>query len=443
MIKTPFIQIKINPKEGESYDIGYAVTKFMYEESIDKDNIIELEIASRYVTILSDLEQVQEGAELEYTFGYLGGSISTTHRAVITDLDHIFAYKNINLTIRALDKGSVLKKTSSSQMYENVTSSDIAQLIATRHGLDIKVDKTTKVWTKQPQGNLDDLTFLRKIASQEKSGNYIVFIKDNILNFVRRGLDTKSLITYTYGEGNNGILLFQPRWRESTATPDAMGSSSTGFDPIKKLFNIVEEKAESENEVITTGDYHLIYSADGEHVANGTDNESFSTEGAKTETSTNGNSFAESGIEDIVKTGKQFVSGAFGDDLKDKNAGNKKAKTTKILEATLNLVGNPLLKINALLTMANVTKRYNGNWFIVSCRHTITGTSYLTETTLNRNGSKKPISGKSTKAADQPNKTTGDDNAVNDDVIILEYDANGNRTADITTANNYVPPQDI
>tara|TARA_R110000850_G_scaffold169326_3_gene294500 strand:- start:1941 stop:3272 length:1332 start_codon:yes stop_codon:yes gene_type:complete len=443
MIKTPFIQIKINPKQGESLDISYAVTKFMYEESINKDNIVELNIVSSYVTILSNLEQVQEGAELEYTFGYIGGGKSPTHRAIITDLDHSFDYKNINMTIRALDKGSVLKKTSSSQMYENVTSTDIAQLIATRHSMGINIDKTTKVWAKQPQGNLDDLTFLRKIASQEKSGNYIVFIKDNILNFVRRGLNTSSLITYTYGEGNNGILLFQPRFRESTATPDAMGSSSVGFDPLEKLFNIVEEKAESENEVITTGDYHLIYSADGEHVANGTDNESFSTEGAKTETATNGKSFVDSGIESIVKTGKQFVSGAFGQDLKDKNAGNKKSKTTKILEATLNLVGNPLLKVNALLTMANVTKRYNGNWFIVSCRHTINGTSYLTETTLNRNGSKKPIVGKNTKTADQANKTTGDNNSVNDEVIILEYDANGNRTADITTANNYVPPQDI
>lgn len=443
MIKAPFIQIKINPKEGESLDISGMVTKFMYEESIEKDNIIELDIVSNYVTLLSDIEQVQEGAELEYTFGYIGGAKSTTHRAIITDLDHTFAHRNINMTIRGLDKGSILKKTSSPQIYENVTSSDIAKLIATRHGLEIKVDNTTKVWTKQPQGNLDDLTFLRKIASQEKSGNYIVYIKDNILNFVRRGLDTKSLITYTYGEGNNGILLFQPRWRESTATPDSMGSTSTGFNPLEKLFDVVEEKAESENETITTGDYHLIYSANGEHIANGTDNESFSSDEVTTKKSTNGNNFSDSGLEDIVKTGKQFVSGSFGDDLKDKNAGNKKANTHKILEATLNLVGNPLLKVNALLTMANVTKRYNGNWFIISCRHTISGTQYLTETTLNRNGSKKPIRGKNTKTADLPNKTTGDNDGVTDEVIILEYDANGNRTADITKANNYVPPQDI
>ena len=446
MMQSPFIRVLVNPKEGDQIEITDMVTNFVFEQSIEKDNLVEFDIVSSYVDLVLDMEGITNGSELNFLFGYSGGSTSQMHTAIITDVEPTFSHMNINLKIRALDKGTQLKKTSSSQIYENATSTDIAKLIATRHGLKFQVDVTERVWEKQPQGNLDDLSFLRKLASQEKSGNYITYIQDNILFFVRRGLDTPSIITYTYGEGNNGILLFAPRWRESTADADGMGSSGVGFDSSAKEFNTSSETAESENEVITTGDYHLVYSANGDYLANGTENENVDIEGFVEKNSVNGEGvtdFSQSGLSDIIKTGKQFVSGAIGTDLSDKIAGSKKSGTQKILEAKLTVVGNPLMKINALLTMKNVTKRFDGNWFIVGIRHTISSGGFITENTLSRNASKKADTSKNTKKSNLPNNTVGDSNGVEDEIIILQYDANGERTADITKAGAYVPPQKI
>lgn len=445
-LKAPYLRVIVVPKEGEQFELSDRVTNFVYDESIEKDNMVEFSVSSRYDELIVEDERLEAGAEILFMFGYVGGARSQTHRAVITDIRDQFVNLNINLKIRALDKGAVLKKTSSSQIYENSTSTDIARIIAERHGLKINADNTTRVWEKQPQGNIDDLNFLRKLAQQEESGNYIVFIKDDTLNFVRRGLDTTSLITYTNGQGNNGILKFDASRRESTAEPEGLGSTGIGFDPLNKEFNISSESAESENNTIATDDFHLIYSADGDHLANGTNNESIDIEGfveTQTKDGTGDSAFQKSGLSDIIRTGKQFVSGAFGKDLTNKVASGKKAKTQKILTATLTVVGNPLLKVNALLTMKNVTKKYDGNWFIISCKHSINGSHYITENTLNRNASKKAIKGKNTKVAAQANKTQGDTVEVDERVVILEFDADGNRTADITEAGNYVPPQDI
>lgn len=446
-LKAPFVRVIVVPKDASrQINISDCITSFVYDESLDKDNMIEMDIASRFVDTLSDIEGLDRGAELLFTFGYSNGAKSVEHRAVITDLEHTFENMNINMKLRALDKGTVLKNTASSQVYENVTSTDIAKLIAARHGLKFNVDVTEKVWDKQPQGNLDDLSFLRKLAQQEQAGNYIVFIKDDTLNFVRRGLDTKSLITYTYGQGNNGIIKFTPKWRESTAGAEGLGSTGVGFDPLKKLFDVVGETAESDNEVISTEDYNLVYSADGDHIANGTDNESISVDGFLEQGTVDGKQSSDtdgSVLSNIVKTGKTFVSGDSGKGLSNSVASGKKAKTQRILEAGLLVVGNPLLKVNALLTMRNVTKRYDGNWYIIACKHTINGGSYLTQITLNRNGSKKATKGKNTKVAGSVNKTVGNTTGVEDKIIILEYNANGERTADITQARNYVPPQPI
>lgn len=444
MLKAPFVYILVNPKQGDQFDITDMVTNFVYEESIEKDNMVEFDIVSNYVQLMSENEDLDKGAEILFTFGYSNGSKSEQHRALITDVEHIFSNLNINMKVRALDKGSVLKNTSSPQTYENATSTDIAKLIATRHNLQFRVDNTEKVWDSIPQGNLDDLSFLRKLAGQEKAGNYITYIKDDTLYFVRRGLDTPSLVTYTYGEGNNGIINFAPKWRESTADPSGHGATGIGFDPNKKEFNVSKETAESENEVISTGDYHLIYSSEGEHVANGTDNKSFDVQDFVTKNVKNGTEDLKTGgFDEIIQTGKQFVSGTHGTDLSDRVSGSKKANTQKVLEASLQLVGNPLLKVNALITMANVTKRYNGNWYVITCRHTISGSSFITDLTMNRNGSKKATKGKTTSKASQVNSTTGDTNGVNDDIIILQFNSEGERTADITKAGRYVPPQKI
>ena len=439
-----FVRIDVVLDDGTFQSITETITNFRYEESIEKDNLVLFDVITPYSNLFQVNENIKLGAKIRFVFGYTAGATSPVHTGRITDIEHDFSGVNINMKVRALDLGNAMKKVNSSYVYENKTSSDIAIEIADRYGLNPVVDPTDKVWESMPQGNIDDLNFLRKLADLETAGNYIVFIRDDELHFVRRGLDTRSLFHYKYGQGNNGILRFTPRWRESTASPGA-GTSVTAasFNPETGKFEGAEDSGENDN--IATDEFKLLWSGDGDFLGGQNENESINAsidellaDGFEEGESQFGN-LEDTGIGDMVKTGKKMLTGA---NIKERAASIQRAATFKVLEADLKLVGNPSIKVNAVITLSRTLPEYDGNWFVKEATHEFNGTEYTTKLKMSRNGSKKPVK-EGVTPAEIINKTVGKEQGEEDEIILLQFDENGTRTADITRSNKYVPPEPI
>ena len=442
-VKSPFVKLWVVSQDtGEDIDISDKISRFVFEDSVAIDNMVEFTIIPKYTEVIVEDSDVVEGATIKFQYGYIGGATSVIRSAVIKDVEPDFKSTVVKLMVRALDKGRVLKNTTSNKVWINLKSTDIAKAIADRHKLKVQVDVTTRVWEYYPQGNLDDLTFLRKLADEEQAGNYIVYIQDDTLFFVRRGLDTASRVTITFGQGNNGLIGFKPRYRESTAPTEGAGSSIVSFDFENKKTVVAESKPENEEENITLDDYDLLYSDTGDFIAEQTNTESVNPDAV-------GNDFGESGLPDIIETGKKIMDMATNpDEVAAKVNSAKKSGTFKVLEGSLRMQGTPNLKPNEIITLKRFFTKYSGNWLIEKIRHEIQGgASYISTLTINKNGSKKPSS-KNTAVAKVSNKTRGaEETQTNDvgqdDIILLEFDANSNRTADITQSGAYVPPQDI
>jgi hypothetical protein len=66
-----------------------------------------------------------------------------------------------------------------------------------------------------------------------------------------------------------------------------------------------------------------------------------------------------------------------------------KRNNEKILEATLNIEGNPLLKLSDIITISNVALRHSGNWKIEKISHALGSNAYMTTVTLSKNGTTK------------------------------------------------------
>jgi phage protein D len=443
----PFIEVLVVKSDAEIIDISDQITNFSYKESIEKDNLVEFTIITAYNATIEVDENIEIGAELRFMFGYRGGDRSSVHTCRITDVDYDYIGMNITLKVRALDKGAVMKKVTSTQVYSGKTSSQIATEIAERYGMTAVVDETTEVWDNQPQGGMDDLNFLRKLASQETAGNYMVFIKDNELHFVRRGLDKASDWTFRYGDGNNGVIKFKPSYRESTAEAGAGANvQAFGFDNEGGKFTTAEETAEGENKDIATDDYKVVWSGNGDFLGgqNSKGTSMFSSVesllGDKVENGLNiaGDTKDTSGIGKILNTGKQMLSAG---NTSDKAAGVKKAGTIKILEVDMELIGNPLLYVNTMITMERVLKRHAGNWFVTEVSHDITASGYRCKVKMGRNATKVPTA-KNTKVAGVVNGTVGKPEG-SDEVELLIFNVDGDRITDKTKSGNYIPPQPV
>jgi arginine exporter protein ArgO len=117
--------------------------------------------------------------------------------------------------------------------------------------------------------------------------------------------------------------------------------------------------------------------------------------------------------------------------LKDGSSQKKKNATVKVLEATIKCEGNPTIKLNEVITVSNVAKRYQGNWYVVGVENTIAASSaYFTNLKLSKNGTSKSTkddNGKESKVAGKVNKSKGGSKSEGTkEVKVVRYDQNGN-----------------
>jgi len=403
-MKAPIYSIQLG-----DLDISGYVENLRYEDIMDKDNMVELKIKTEHALELLAMDDLVSGQVIKFQFGFIGSVLSAVNRVELTDIEAVYA-EDVSLTLRGLDRGNQLKKSTSNKIWKAVTSKDIVAEIAKRYGLEYEVEPSSLSWASLPQGNASDFEFLQKLALMETGGDFICYIRNETLYFVKRGLGKDSQVTYTYGE-DESIISFKPTIRETTDDGSSVQTTVVGFDDENPVVDAIDNATEESSK--STGEYKVVYNENGEKLGYRKPDGQFV------------DAIDDDVFTKVQRTGKSLVS-AMSNPVETKNLGNsvKKAATLKLVEATLMVDGNPLLDIDAMLTMEGVAERHLGNWYTNSITHIVSSSGYICSIGLQKNASKK----KTAATADKPNTTVGEKPEEQKDEIVANiYNENGEK----------------
>lgn len=425
-------------------DISDRITRLLFAESIKQDDSLELYAQGEDARYLLELNEVRNGAPVIFNFGYVGGAISPTFRAVISDIEPDYTTDGLNLVIKCGDRGRTLRKSRSKKVWKKKKTDQIFKEIADIHGLNTYIEIPAGgflEWASLPQESKTYMDFLQMLAAKEKDGNYICFVSGDDLHLVTRNLDEISKNTITVGQDDN-LIRFSIRWRETTA-PDSANEVGAGAHKV----NVTS----AANNIVlgNTGIYTAtgaVYLKDksGQRTLLIREDGRFTPEARKVlgkdalttiqQTTKDAAKYASANPQNVQKVGtatyvplsknrETTVNNALAsitngselfapesqEEQETKNHANSIHKTAaqKVLTAELQEYGNPFRRMNTIITVAGVATRFVGNWLIETVSHEVGSGDYITKCMLSKNGLKKggvPVKGTTnTKAGDKKN----------------------------------------
>ncbi len=395
-MRSPFLRVYLGKQDGK--EISSWVRSLKFEDSIGKDNKVTISVFQRHVMDLLDDKVIKEKGEVWFQFGFVEGAASEMHRAKIADVNVTYG-ATIDLEISAVDKGNIMKKSTSTKVWSGKTTKQIVTEIAHRYGMEVEMNFNGQVWKSLPQGNKNDLEFLQFLAKREEGGKYSVFVRGNTLYFVERGLSKTSTWTIIYKQDSE-LISFKPRWKEQAASGAPNSVTVAGNNVAGEEVNPKKDQSDT-----SLGEKRVIIDTSANVL--GIVQDGVAT--AYTGHDANGEVTSVSPASAIKTTGKKIVTAV-------ENAGEAKAlghheqnkAALKVLTATLELNGNALIKPDQIITIGGVHPSHEGNWYVESITHSLDGNKYTCSLELNRNASK---TGKT--EAKKKNKTEGPEQPKN------------------------------
>jgi len=371
----PVVRVHIASSER---DISDRIESFSYEDCIKEDDVVTLKVKTGYVLDTADDNDFVTGTLIRFQYGFAGKQLSVPGLAKISDVEVTYA-ERITMTVKAIAISNSLKKTEALGGVNGKTSGEIAKEYAEGNGMKYEIDEPTM---KHQNLTIEGNTFetLQKCASLEPSGDYVCYVKDDTLYYVRKLYSAESSVTFVYGQP--GFISFSPKFRESTASGGANETVAVAVDPFTK-----ETKTESNEDKEKSLGANKLKISKGGQLAN------FRT----------GAGYKIIEVEDKKgKTEKEETKAimpvpAIGTGVATAATSQNKSKT---LTATLVLNGSPMIRANTVVTVQNVAQRHAGNWLIEKVKHEIsTGSPYKTTLELAKNGVNKPVSDNKVEAA--------------------------------------------
>lgn len=346
-------------------DFTEMCQNFAFEDCIKEDDIVVLNLTIPKPEIL-DKSDFQKGKKIVFQFGYIGGKQSEKHIAKISDIDSNFG-KTITCKITATDEGQFMKKDGSNKVWKNKTLSQIAFEIAEKYGLDKNIKPTTTVYDSISQGNKSDFEFLKYLVKKETNGSYIFYIKNGVLNIVKRNLGLAAKKLYTWNNGNGTVISFKPSFKNTSKSGASDKTSHVYTDPLTKETTKTEATPDNSVENPALGKLYTF---------------------GKVPYNQN-------------STGKRVFTPAKNKEAA-KNQTQKANKDASLSELTATLVieGEPDIKAGDIITMNGVGKKFGGNWYATKVKHVIQP-NYTTTIELSKNASDVQI-----ETNDQPAKET-------------------------------------
>lgn len=353
-MKSPIVKLYIKKNQR---DLSDRVERFRYEESTEKDDLVTIDIKSGYAFELADDADIVAGTIIQFQYGFAGEKLSPVKTARITNVDMEYG-ERIKMTIKALDMGNVMKKSSSQTVWKNTTSGEIVQQIADKYGLSVEIEGANRQIKSLAQGNKSDYEVLQEMVKEESNGSYMFYIKSGTIHYVKKSTALKKAAKSAYRYGDN-IIKFIPKLKEAEQSGAGTKTEVKNVNP----FTLETITGSADKETVK------------EDVAMGANGVSVDAFGNAT---------------------KKIISSPLP--TEDKNSGKneannkanykKKAGTYKGLTATLVVEGNPVITTTDIITIENVAKRHEGNWYVEKVVHDISNT-YTTTVELNKNGTNK------------------------------------------------------
>jgi uncharacterized protein len=353
------------------FDFTDMCNSFTFEDSVKEDDIVVMNLTLSKPDIL-DKSDFQKGKKIVFQFGYIGGKKSVKHIAKISDIDSTFG-KSITCKLTATDEGQFMKKESSNKIWTNKTLSQIAFEIAEKYGLDKNIKTTSTVYDSISQGYKTDFDFLKYLVKQETNGSYIFYIKNGVLNIVKRDLGLAAKKLYTWNDGNGTVISFKPSFKNTSKTGASDQTSSVYTDFLNKQTTKTEAKPDTSKENPALGKLYTF---------------------GKVPYNQN-------------STGKQLFTPFINKEVA-KNSTQKVNKDASLNELTATLVieGDPDVKAGDIITIGGVGKKFGGNWYATKVKHSIQS-GYTTTIELSKNASDVQI-----ETNNQPAKETNNSKGI-------------------------------
>lgn len=425
-------------------DITDKISRLSYEDATDVDNLLTLHINTNSVEDLDDEDiksggfittrntnagkksvnfvqylddaALKEGAILQVQFGYRLGAFSvpflmrvSNHRPTYGD--------NINLIVEATDLGILMKKDQSKKIWQNVSSSAIVKTISQNYGLTAVVNDTSKVHAFMPQGGRTDYDFLKYLSTLEQAGSFHFFLRGNEVHFERIPIDKAAFRLYTYATHDGNILNFQPNSLEMLKKGASRNTVVTSVDPFtnQPVQKVVNTPADDPK----LGDYLVAFNENAieQPLLNKKPSAILS----------NKNDPNRAGEHMHVPIDDETDAGLDGNSYNE-NIGSqvKKGAALKDYEGTLTAEGDPDVLANCIVTLAAVSKRDTGNWYVKRSNHDLTSDGgYITRLTLNKNAAEVKISKDAVKQT-AVNKTVGTKDEAKKELPNVYFDENAN-----------------
>lgn len=412
MAKNPFFKILIKKTENNLTEI---IESFRFEESTEKDNLLEFTIGGVENADLLDGDELKRGNEILFSFGYLGGRSTETRTAIVKDVQ--CSYSNIlKATIKCVDKGFTLKKQTSSRIWKGKTSSQIISDIADQFGFGKNIESTTKVHESLSQGNKNYSEFITHLTTLEPN-NMIYFVSDNVMNFVKKDLKKAAERKFEFRYGGGIVKSFRTRFSQK-ASSESTEVKSNNIDPDTNI--PIESKINDTN--------------NDQKESLGAQTVSWDVNGLLKTTELDTQTITPKNILNIDDdTGKNVPAPQDKQvDIDIKNKKNHNKASEKELTATLTTEGEPTINVGSIITMSGVLKIHEGNWYVNKVTHSISTGGYTTSLGMDKNATKIKTNSTKGTSNDVPdkknNKTIGADNETKDSKTLtrVNYDVNGN-----------------
>lgn len=377
-MRAPFYHIWIGDIELTRF-----VETLGYLDSIVEDSVVDFTLrgSSELDTYLDSSLVI--GADIEFLFGFMGETFSQRLKAKILTLDVKYA-EQVTVTVKAHDYGCVARRNNSADIFDNLRGWQIAKTIAERHSLTyIGETEGGIVWEELPQGNRDDVEMLKYIAARENKSFYF---KSNTLYYGKRKFDAASFRTFTYGVD---ILSFTPKFSQANDK-----NAASGVKSLDSKVTLPNGETKSEETDTKLAKYEIVFDENADRI----------------------------GEREVVSPDVKQVKCESEEEAKNIASSHSAKAKAKVLTATLEVEGEPLLSAGQVVTIENVAKRYSGNWRFRSVKHNIKGQGYTCECEMDRNSTNVNTG----KAAANVNNSKGEDVCKPEHEVYI-YNANGEK----------------
>lgn len=480
MSKSPFYRVYIKNTDS---DVTEMVTSLRYEDSLKADDFVEIKMDRVKIDFL-DSGDISKGNEIIFEYGFIGGKRSGQRYAVIKNIDYTYG-NSVNVTIKAHDKGTWMKKLTSVQIYEGKTASEIVKSIAAMFNMDAVIDDTEKKYETLSQGGKtfydlckylankegyvkEDKVFGNKVSSAEVELNKQVQDKygiANICTLVKSPAGLKSVefqakqkAAYPFLDNGLSVALEKALQlsRVSNVGKTYIKGAYEFFVRGNTLHFVKRDLSVESKRLYTYGDpdgsvvsfrpktsekgngsgasssvaNYNIDPETNEIIESKTDN-SNTTETGLGEELLNFDVFGE--LIDSINIDKSLISGSTNfstgetkEDIDKKGGASKLNSGKKEVTADLVVELDPDVNAGDVITMAGVAQIHAGNWRVEKATHDIISSPAQTTLSLVKNAGKN---GQGGSTGSKTNETVGDNSNNVDaekDLDRIYFDQDGN-----------------